>query len=176
MGILAVFTIPPLFQTPASNVANKQNALARDVGFMIITAYERYKVSVSSVQGSTTPGAITNFMNYVSADTTSQIDGMGTSEANHQCSSAEPCLKLHNGGSLFVNNVTDGNFGGTSTTNMVFFQFDPDGGVGGSRSLKIALYYDGYIETRDTLRSGSQTSHGAYGLTSGADPSWFTGF
>src|SRR5262249_33311958 len=121
MGILAACTIPPLFQMPASNAALKQNTLARDVAFMITSAYERYKVSVSSVDSSTTPGAITTFMNYVSADTTSQIDGTGTSETNRQCSSTDPCLKLHNGGSLFIGNNNDGSFGGTNTTNMVFF-------------------------------------------------------
>lgn len=176
LGVLATFAVPTLFQTPSSSATSKYNAMANDMAFMIATAYERYKASVGTVASDTTPGAITAYMNYVSVDTTNQIDGTGTSESNRQCSSSNPCLVLHNGGKLFVGNTNDGNFSGNNTTNAVAFQFDPDGGVGGGRSIKFMLYYDGYIKTRGAIRTGTRTSNGTYSASATADPEWFSGF
>jgi prepilin-type N-terminal cleavage/methylation domain-containing protein len=177
MSIVSVMVIPHFFQAPSSNISDKYSGMANDVSYMIVTAYERYKAAVNSVASNTTPGALTQYMNYVSVDTSGQIDGMGT-EGWKTCSATNPCLNLHNGGKLFIPNSADGSFGGTNTTNVIFFQFDPEPSDAAytSRSLKIALYYDGYIKTRGTVRSGTRTSIGGYSSSSNADPAWFEGF
>src|SRR5205823_6464817 len=58
------------------------------------------------------------------------------------------CYNLHNGGVLWFNDVFY--FGGTNTTNAIWFNFDPDGS-GSAQSLQVFLTYNGYIYTVDNL-------------------------
>ena len=123
MGLLMVFTIPPLFQTPASNSSSKYTAIVRDIAFVVINAYERYKLVNGTVATSTTMGAFTSYMNYVGTDSSTTIDNVNTL-TTLACGSYT-CLKLHSGAKLLYDGTMS--FSGTNTTNALRFYVDPDG-------------------------------------------------
>jgi prepilin-type N-terminal cleavage/methylation domain-containing protein len=179
MGLVAVFTVPAVFQTSSSGQSAKYTSMAADTAFMIMNAYERYRAESTTVAMSTTAGALTSYMNYVAVDTSTPIDdwqGSGT----WGCTSSVRCLVLHNGGRLAYWATTypfSSKPGTTSETYALLFQFDPDGRVttgttnGPGKALPIVLYYDGKVGTEGTARANSY-----YSGTPSYDPPWFTGF
>jgi prepilin-type N-terminal cleavage/methylation domain-containing protein len=177
LGILAMFTIPKVFQTNSNN-SSKQTALARDAAHLIMAAYGQYKLTNSPVATTTKATDLTPYMNYVSLDTVSSIDGM-FNEADITCATTRICLSLHNGGKLLLYNS---GFNGSSTTNAVMLQFDPDGTAnesttnGPGSSLKMVLYYDGTVKSRGTIFSDTVSGSVTYQPGSSYDPVWFTGF
>lgn len=185
LGVLAAFSVPPLLQSSTSSLQSKQSAMARDAAHMILSAYDQYRLSTGTVATSTTPGALTNYMNFVSVDTSSYVDahpnwsGLAGNGRN-QCSVSSPCLNLHNGGRLWIRN--DYSFGGTATTNALEISFDPDTTVSGSSSdgpsktVQFELYYDGYLRTRGNSKTGTANSGGCCANPGSYDPSWFSGF
>lgn len=96
-------------------------------------------------------------MNYLSYDTSGTFvdahpnwsgwSGSGRSA----CSSTTPCVKLHNGGSLLLNDQAT--FGGTSSLHLIELSFDPDTVTTGStadgpsKSVQFSLYYNGFLTT-----------------------------
>ena len=124
-------------------------------------------------------------MNYISTDTTSQIDSAYSRTGSITCSTNSPCIHLHNGGVLlFAGAGSKNTFGGTSTTNHIWFSFDPDGQLtsmgttnGPGKSVEFALFYNGRITTNGSLPATNQTSWDG-GLATDAlcptcDPPWF---
>jgi len=95
------------------------------------------------------------------------------------CDALDPCLRLHNGGTL---HYYHGSFGGTATTNAVTYEFDPDGRetIAGStnspgKAVQFWLYYDGRIRTWATLRTGTATQGaGPFTVDAAKDPPWFS--
>ena len=63
MGLLIAFTIPTLFQTPASKQTAKYTQMARNSSFMILSAYGRYKTANSTILSTVTPSNLTPYMN-----------------------------------------------------------------------------------------------------------------
>lgn len=181
LGVLSAMAIPPLFQTPSSNQANKWNAIAKDATLMIISAYEQYKAANTTVSSTVSMTNLTPYMNYVSIDTSSTIDNTANNGSTATCSGVSPCLVLHNGARIYLDNPQ---FGGTTTTNVIQAQIDPDGIYTTSstaqtapKSLQIELYYDGYVKTRGTARNPScHSTVCGWVPESKYDPSWFTGF
>jgi prepilin-type N-terminal cleavage/methylation domain-containing protein len=180
MGILAAFTIPPLFQVPASSQTRKYSAIATDTAFMILVAYEQYRAANPTVSMSTTAGALTPYMNYVSTDTSTPVDDWQTG-TTWGCNTTQRCLRLHNG-AILIYDDTDFNFraGSTNNDNVLLFQIDPDGKVtdgttnGPGKALAIVLYYDGYVRTEGTSRANSY--YPVHYSGANFDPPWFTGF
>lgn len=179
LGVIATFTIPKLL-TVQQNQQN--NAKAKEVAMMIAGAFQQAQVAgaVSSTMRSTD---LTPYMNYVSVDTTSLIDAhvgwTGSAGGGKcQCSANTPCLKLHNGGLLMAG--YDLNFGGSATTNVIEFLYDPDmtavGGTadGPSKSVQFQLYYNGFLTSRTFTQAGTRTSAGNVAAYPTADPSWFS--
>jgi prepilin-type N-terminal cleavage/methylation domain-containing protein len=158
LGILAAFTVPKLLNPPNNSLNSKQSAMAKDVAFMISSAYEQYRMANASVPTSTTPGALTSYMSYVKLDTSgATVDAVPTI-TSVTCSSSTPCLKLHNGGTLYFSSEY---FAGSNTTNCIQLVFDPNGVPSGStadspgKSVQFEIYYDGKITTRGTARASS---------------------
>lgn len=182
IGIMAAFAVPSMLNTQNSNLASKQSAMARDAAFMIFTAYRQYKMSVSTVPSTTLPTDLTPYMNYLSMDTSGTVVDATPNISSSPCNGTTPCLKLHNGGVLWLH--SDRSFGGTSTTNCIEFDFDPDPSRNTTstadsnlKAVQFQLYYDGTMTTRGTAKSGTRTSlGGAFGADSTYDPSWFSGF
>lgn len=160
LGVIATFTIPKIITAQG----NGQNlAKAKEVAGMVSGAFQQAQ-AVGSISSSTTFGILTQYMNYVATDTTAAMDGF-------TCSSTTPCLLLHNGGAL--NYPTDKSFGGTGTTNELYFVFDPDGSQNNIQSLAFFLFYQGQVNTAGGFHAASCNSGGCATTTAGADPSWF---
>ncbi len=183
MGILAIFTVPKLFQTPNSTLSSKQSAMAKEAAYMVLSAYEQYRASTTSIPTTMTLDSLTPYMNYVTLlDNTYYMDDHPPNNAVYRCNSGVTCLKLHNGATLYW--ISPQYFNGTATTNGVFFFVDPDSqrvGVaadGSSKALCIFLFYSGKLTSRGTVpASGAYNNFGGPFLPSSSlDPSWFTGF
>lgn len=180
IGVLTAFTIPSLFNTPNSTLSSKQTAMAKDTAYMVLSAYEQYKAVNPTVTTGTTLGLLTPYMNYVSVTTSGGMDDHLNASVAYNCASIT-CLKLHNGGTLFWNPTHT--FGGTATTNGIFFFLDPDsqqlqngGADGATKSLCMWLYYNGTIKTRaNTIPNTYLATWGPWNPGT-YDPSWFTGF
>jgi prepilin-type N-terminal cleavage/methylation domain-containing protein len=186
MGIVAAFTVPQLFQAPASRSNTKYTALARDVTFMMLNAYEHYKAANASVPWNTKLYSLTPYMNYVNLDLSNgtKVDpppqGSWWTSTPQSCGSqyvgTNYCYILHNGGILWFNDTFY--FGGTNSTNAIWFNFDPDGS-GPSEALQVWLTYSGRIYTVKNLPT-TMTSGYIFSTSTQAavaqDANWFTGF
>lgn len=173
IGEIATFSIPKIIMAQRKGASN---TAAHEAAGMVATAYQLYLQNSSSATSSTTPGALTQYMNYVSVPTSGTLDDVVTQNSVYTCNSGVTCLKLHSGGTLFYNTS---NFSGTNTTNFIQFYLDPDGvrgssgsADGSSKSLAIVLYYNGRVTTWGNMAANSVNSSGTY--SSGSyDPSWF---
>lgn len=176
LGVIATFTIPKIL----SSMQNGQNvSKAKEVAAMISGAYQKAQLD-GVITGTTKPSDLTPYFNYISLDTSGTlIDNLPTF-ASSTCNSSTPCLKLHNGGVLWLQDIST--FGGTSNLNVIEFRFDPDASNrttstadGPLKAVQFTLYYDGFITTRGVIKTGSVCSSGSLGgANASLDPSWFT--
>jgi prepilin-type N-terminal cleavage/methylation domain-containing protein len=184
IGILAAFTVPKVLSPSTNTVNSKYTAITRDVAFMISSAYERYRMANATV--STTVDMIDLFPympNYVqnhAGDASIVIDnryGTGTITCSNP---GNPCLRLHNGGVLYL---WGNDFNGTASTNAVLATFDPDGKVTSDGSaytegkgMHIFIYYDGRVADYGTIKSNTVAGASTYNPNSGNVQPWFSGF
>jgi prepilin-type N-terminal cleavage/methylation domain-containing protein len=165
LGVIATFTIPKILSAQQSS---QYNATAHEVAGMISGAFQQYQFNNSSVPSTFSVIDLTQYINYVSVDTTSTIVAQGVVD----CTNAGwLCLKLHSGGTLYAWKADQ--FGGTSSLNAIPIGYDPGppGTMTGPTRLPFYLYYNGSIRTKSTVLAGTTYSGGA--ITSSADPSWF---
>ena len=176
LGFLSALAVPLMLNGTKTDKSSQYNASARNVAFMVTTAYERYKAANGSVPASMTMLDLMPYMNYVAVQTTGSVDGI-PGNAPYSCSSYT-CLKLHNGASIAFSSM--GTMGGNTVNNALYFGFDPDGISGNLNGMEIWLYYDGVIRDWSNFRSPTtQTWNGVnYSQVSNPanNPSWFTGF
>lgn len=184
LGVIAAISVPAMFQSSTVRDDKRYNTIARDAAFMLMNAYEQYKAANTTVSSTVSVTNLTPYMNYVSIDTSNKIDNTpntGGGIAYSQCSASTPCLVLHNGAKLYLDTPQ---FAGTTTTNTIQLQVDPDGlYTSGSiaqtapKALQLEMYYDGTVLTRGTARNLS--CHSAvcgWAPDPKYDPYWFTGF
>jgi hypothetical protein len=107
-------------------------------------------------------------MNYVATDTSTVIDDV-QNQNFYTCGTgtAANCLRLHSGAMLRYGKSSTYNFGGTASTNFVWFHIDPDGTSDGStngpgKSVGFDLYYNGRVSSYGVINGTSQ------------DPPWFS--
>ncbi|WP_303674130.1 pilus assembly FimT family protein [Vampirovibrio chlorellavorus] len=172
-----VFTIPKVLVTQRNQ---QYNARAKEVAGMITGAYQQLQLN-GGLSAATKGKDLTPYMNFVSVDTTSFIDSLGSAAYSEVCNSSMPCLRLHGGGLLRIGvhgcycEVT---FWGTSTTNYIGFQFDPDGlALGGTNKdvIEFDLFYNGRLTTRGATSGWIQSSGMATSSTApDFDPAWFS--
>jgi prepilin-type N-terminal cleavage/methylation domain-containing protein len=173
LSIIATFTIPKILVTQQGQ---KYNSSAKETFSMVSGAYQNLLLNSTASSG-TSAIDLSPYMNYISVDSTSIIDNVNTGTTTSCDSSNGLCLNLHNGGKLLLLKYT---FNGTSPTNALFFQFDPDGVVtdgttnGPGKSVKFAVYYNGMLTSRNNFLTGTQNSSGTYNPTTSNDPSWFS--
>ncbi|MBL8031854.1 MAG: type II secretion system protein [Candidatus Doudnabacteria bacterium] len=171
LGVIATFTIPKILQ--ANQIAQK-NAITKEAIATVSNAYLVYK-SQNSVTNSTGPTDLMQYINYVKADTVSVIDHHPTATSVNCSSGTYTCFQLHNGGVLAY---TNGNcFGGTDTTNMIYFIIDPDGEYSGStagsgKALNFSLYVNGGIRTRAYVLPSSTSCNTTINPNPALDPTW----
>lgn len=173
MGEIAAFTIPKII-TSQSNA--KYNAAAKEAASMIAQAHQRYAYS-NTITASTSAGDLTQYMNYVAADSSTTID-LAQESTTRACNGVGySCIKMHNGGMLMW---ASAGFMGTNATNAVYFYFDPDGRVtdgttnGPGKSVCLWLYANGRITSYANLTAGTVYGGGTVGPDSTADPPWFS--
>jgi prepilin-type N-terminal cleavage/methylation domain-containing protein len=177
LGVIATFTIPKLLGTPNSTISSKQTAMAKDVAFMVLAAYEQYRAANPTIPTTMTPVDLLPYLNYTSIDTSSNYDGF-KGESDRTCSVTSPCLNLHNGGKL---QLLGSAFTGNTALHAFAVQFDPDGTAnesttnGPGSSLKMFIYYSGQIKSRGTIYPNTLSNWGVYN-PGDSDPDWFTGF
>lgn len=161
LGELATFTTPKILTAQQSQRYNSQ---AKEAMGIIASAYQLY-YSQGTLSASTTTGNILSYLNYVKTDSSTTID-QSYSYGTTTCSTgANLCYVMHNGGILRGYSTTT--FGGTNTTNNIWFLYDPDATTDGTtngpgKSLLIYLYYNGRVSTYSGVNNTT------------SDPPWFS--
>jgi len=162
LGEIATFTIPKIL---AGQTTSRNNAVAKEAMATLASAYQQFQMAQGTVPTSTTPGALTQYMNYVSYSTSGTIDldpfdTISIPAGTYACSASYPCMKLHNGSTVMLLNASG--FG--TTSGVVAIIVDPDTAVTNkSDSIVFYLFYNGRV-----------TSLGQYMSTTSYDPSWFS--
>jgi hypothetical protein len=147
---------------------------ARNVALMIEMAFEKYRSTHTEDEVSAIyPYTLTPYMNYVSVDTTSIVDDASPPFGTADCSTCF-CLRLHDGGTLWIQNLTC-TFN-NNPLSALRFQYDPDSKNSSLTGLAMLLYRDGKMLTRGTGRPGTVTCGTPASLDPTYDPTWFTGF
>jgi prepilin-type N-terminal cleavage/methylation domain-containing protein len=174
IGEIAAFTIPKIL---SAQQKNSYNASAKEVAGILGSAWANYSMS-NTISASTQAGALTSYFNYVKVSTSGTIDNVyrwGTIS----CTASQPCYFLHNGGVLHHRDQ----FGGTSTTHALVYDFDPDGAVtdgttnGPGKSVQFVIFYNGRLTSRGTVNYSiyaCSTSCATWGADTTADPPWFS--
>lgn len=183
LGVIAVFTIPKVLQNQQDS---RYKAMAKEMAGSIEGAFQSYELA-NQVTGSVGPRDLTPYLNYVKADTSAAaVDGGYNDTVNptFTCDQwgSTVCLRMHNGGALIY--WTGDTFGGTASTSVVNFMFDPDGKVtdgttnGPGKSVGFYLYLDGRLRTDVSVEPNSTWFNGASTFTANpcatCDPPWFS--
>jgi hypothetical protein len=170
--------LPRLLSLKYSNQQNRKfKALAKEAAGTLTVAYANYKLNN---QTTTTmyPSDLFVSINYTRLDTSSSMDGEQTQGASICASPGAPCIRLHNGAMVMAWDVC-GHFGGSGTTNAVWYQIDLDGAVtdgttnGPGKSVVFALYHSGRLATYGTLAANSTSQSCPIGADATRDPPWF---
>jgi prepilin-type N-terminal cleavage/methylation domain-containing protein len=175
LGEIATFTIPKILNAQQKS---SYNSAAKEVAGTLAGAWTSYSMT-NTVDANTQAGTLTPYFNYVNVATSGSIDdvnGWGTIP----CTASQPCYFLHNGGVLHHRQQ----FGGTSTTHILAYYFDPDGKVtdgttnSPGKSVSFVIFFNGRLTSRGKVPHSVYTCTGGSCLTWGADtsadPSWFS--
>ncbi len=173
LGVIATFTIPKVLSAQQNSTFN---AVAKEDAAAIGAAYHNYKLS-NGVSGATSLTSLTSFLNYVSVDTTSQIDSY-PGNTSLDCATWQ-CYRMANGSTI----AFDGGqtFGATDNLAITYFFVDPDGVYSGSttgngKSVVFFIYVNGQITSQE---NAADNSHDVWGTVYhpatqvGKDPTWF---
>jgi prepilin-type N-terminal cleavage/methylation domain-containing protein len=174
LGVIATFTIPKVLQSQQDQT---NNAIGKEAMAAIAGAYTSYKLQNGSPPSGMVGSDLKPYLNYIKDDTTSTIDDI-YAWTTTTCDNSHPCIRLHNGAILRFENDA---FSGTTATNEIGFQVDPDGkvttdGSAGTpgKSLGIVLYYNGRMSTYEKMTSPSYHSYGTANAVAGGDPIWYS--
>ena len=184
MATIAAFTIPKFASGSIVNQSSQYSAIAKNSAFMVSSAYEVYRLQYGTIPSTLGIKDLTPYMNFTSLDSSGfTVDHIQT-QSTKTCDSGNPCLHLYSKATLLYEQGIQ--FGGTATTNAVFFSIDPDGRVtdgttnGPGKSVEFWLYYDGKIKSSADRRLNTIFSNGSSTFTLGGPsssdvPPWFTG-
>jgi prepilin-type N-terminal cleavage/methylation domain-containing protein len=173
LGVIATFTIPKIISAQQNS---QYTAEAKEAVAMITGAYQQAQQD-GVVTSGTTPYNLTPYMNYVSIDTSGTlIDGI-PSYASFTCNNSSPCLKLHNGGVLYLQGYS---FSGTTNLHFIQVGFDPNGvrdittgADGPGKTVMFDIYYNGFVTSLGNRKAGSLNGAGGP-FGPGGEPSWYT--
>jgi len=169
LGEIATFTIPKILTTQQSQ---RFNAIVKEDLASLAAAHQLLYAS-GQLNSGLTSGAFSQYLNYVSIDTSSSIDDAYGYAGSQTCTASQPCAKLANGSIIMFPNCT---FGGTgANSNVVETFIDPDGRVtngGGAttdgKAVRAFVYYSGRTVSWSGVASGTASS--CYGWGAGTDP------
>jgi prepilin-type N-terminal cleavage/methylation domain-containing protein len=178
LGVIATFTIPKVLQSQADS---KYKAIAKEAAASVSDAYQAYKLK-NTVGAGFTLANLTPYLNYVKVDSVTTLDELYGTAGTMDCTTYL-CLRLHNGSMLDGDGTT---FGGTGTTNMIYFAIDPDGkltepgspATGTGKKILFILYYNGRMTTMGQCLPGSTSTYWTPGTCPDPagypDPPWFS--
>lgn len=171
---IATFTIPKIL---TAQQQSQSNAAAKEAIGMAAGAFLQAQTD-GNVTTSSSFSNLTPYMNYVSVQTTGQMDDHVNANGVKDCAGTYICLKMHTGGVLFAHTRT---WNSTASNNAIMIFYDPDGvrGVTGTadgpgKSVAFYLYANGRITTRANPIPGGAEYGSASGANTLADPSWFS--
>jgi prepilin-type N-terminal cleavage/methylation domain-containing protein len=177
VGEIATFTIPKVITSQQNNT---YNARAKEAAATVAAAYQKYLLTNGA---STSIGIeeLTQYLNYLKADTATVIDGKQT-QGSETCGAgtAQTCLRLHSGAMLRYGRSSAYYFGGSNTTNAIWFDIDPDGAYSGTtngsgKAIEFWLYYNGRLSSYATINSNTcHNGSTCVNPNSAYDPSWFS--
>lgn len=124
LGVIATFTIPKVLQ---SQQDGKYKAVAKEAMAALSEAYQLYKLKNTVNPVNFNGLLITTYLNYVSVQTTGDVDRRYGQTGSLTCNGGSPCLKLHNGASIFTDSWFT--FGQANSQHYIVFNLDPDGKV-----------------------------------------------
>ncbi len=168
LGIIATFTIPKVLN---GSQRGQNLAMTKEVISSMSGAHQAVGLS-TGLSSTTTLADFTQFLNYVSVDSSSTIDSSCAPTSALACSPVSvTCLKLHNGGVLrFNNNIT---YNGSGNLNALFYQFDPDGAVNGEESVTGWIYFNGKVRSTRDIDANTVNSQTTYNPNTSCLPDWF---
>ncbi|MBX2861845.1 MAG: type II secretion system GspH family protein [Vampirovibrio sp.] len=175
LAVIATFTIPKILDVQANS---KSNAIAKEAAMMMNQAFMKLQYE-QGASANTKPVDLMSYLNY-----TEQINSFAVLVDNHEgladqdCGAPANCWRLHNGATIKTYDVT---FGGTDSTNAIYFQIDPDGVYGGSttgpsKAINMFQYYDGALTDYAHVKSGTYVDGSAVGACPSCNPTWFNGW
>jgi hypothetical protein len=126
---------------------------------------------------------LTPYINYTKVDTSGALVDSLNTWANDNCNPAAAadnyyCLRMHNGATLAY--PPGVGFGGTSSTNSMWFHVDPDGTYSGltsgnGKATSIILYYDGRVTSWGATEKPIESNAGSYAAAQiWLDPEYLT--
>lgn len=155
LGEIATFTIPKIL---SSQTNARNNAVAKEAMSTLAASFQQLQMSGTGVSTRTSVSALSQYINYVSVDTSSTVDALPTG-SNLPCYTTYVCLKLHSGGILFFDSTQFG-----TTNGYIDAVIDPNGTFSGNKdSLGIIITYRGRI-----------TDFGTYFSMPSTTPTWFS--
>lgn len=176
LGVIATFTIPKILTTQRDS---KYLAIAKEDISTISGAYTSYKLN-NAASSTTKIDDFTSYINYVKLSTTLLIDDNPNDSSSLDCSDTNfVCLVMANGSTILYHKYES--FGGTASTNAIFFQIDPNSQLdvnstadGPGKGLGIRLFYNGRLATEAEIPASTEDVWGPAGPTANGDPSWFS--
>lgn len=173
LGVIATFTIPKV-------IASQQSAdfRAKTKEFAATLSQVRQNLALKGqLSANTSTDDFAANMNLIGLGWGYVLD-MEVGGPTHDCDLAGgwECWKLHNGGVVFFPNGHT--FGGTGSTNAIWFYFDPDGKVSGpgKESVVMFIFYDGKVRTWADIPANTITGNDAFsphGPDPVSEPAWF---
>jgi prepilin-type N-terminal cleavage/methylation domain-containing protein len=127
LGVIATFTIQKVLVAQSDA---KYKAIAKEAAAMVSGAYEQYK-NAGLADSNTSFQDLLPYMNYVSLDTSTPIDGY-PGWGSWGCDSSINCIVLHNGARIGFYGGGAEPFSGTGNNNAFQFIVDPDGRYSGT--------------------------------------------
>lgn len=173
LGVIATFTIPKIL---VSQQNSQYNAMSKEVIASIAEAYQQHKLA-GLLTTSTKPSDFSQYMNYLSLDTTTTIDdgiGAGAQTCN---ATTNKCIRLANGGLLYFADWAS--FSGSSNLSAAQFSFDPNGkldpiGSPQKGNLWIFVYYNGKVTIYGNLDPGTLSTDTVRNPDPSRTPPWFS--
>lgn len=175
LSIISIYSIPKMIintRTSASEVE------AKEVAGFLTSAYQQHKIQ-TGVSSLTKGEDLIPYLNYVKIMTLGElVDAMEGSASSNNCDNGSKCIKLHSGGVLYFSSFE---FGGTTATNAIKMQYDPDGvysglSTGPSKAIRLYLYYNGRIATKGTIAPSTCDANGCDNPSTSQDPVWWSGW
>ena len=177
VAVIAVIAIPQVINAGSADDVTHQRQVIKQVATQLEAAYTQYRLNTQTVPTTFKLLNLTPYLNYVSYDSTSQVDGTPCfSGTPIDCSSSYFCYHMNNGSMLVLNNST---FNNNSNTNAVHFWVDPDAKVTGAtgdigKALNVYLYYNGRMKNRGAIDPFTYDSAGWTSPMTSCDPNWWS--